>query len=41
MLVYYLALYFHYKNKLKSYEATDSDNNYDIDKEQKHDDRAE
>lgn len=41
MLVYYLALYFHYKNKLKSYEATDSDNNYDIDKEQKHDDSTE
>jgi len=41
MLVYYLALYFHYKNKLNSYEATDSDNNYDMDKEQNHDDCTE
>ena len=41
MFVFFLALYFHYKNKLNSYEATDSDNNYDMDKEQNHDDCTE
>ena len=41
MFVFFLALYFHYKNKLNSYEATDSDNNYDMDKEQNHNDCTE